>query len=298
VHGGKDTVDFLCTDKAIKAVSFVGSNQAGEHIHALGSKHGKRVQANLGAKNHATIMPDADKESTLNQLTGAGFGAAGQRCMALSVAIFVGDSKQWIPEIKAKAQQLRVGAGSDADADLGPLISKQSKHRANDIIAASVEAGAELVLDGRNVTVDGFPDGNFVGPTILSGVTPDMPCYSEEIFGPVLCCVTVDTLDEAIELTNSNAYGNGCAIFTQSGAAARKYEHEIDCGQVGVNVPIPVPLPMFSFTGSRASYLGAGHFYGKEGIRFFTQIKTITSSWKYGLIESKLSAAMPVLGQK
>lgn len=299
VHGATDAVNFICEHPKIKAISFVGSNQAGEHIHASGSAHGKRVQANLGAKNHATIMPDADKEATLNALCGAAFGAAGQRCMALSHAIFVGEAQEWIPELVEKAKSMQCDAGSNPDAALGPLISKESKARCESLIEAGVAQGANLLLDGRNPTVAGFPNGNFVNPTILTGVTNKMDCYTNEIFGPVLCISGEDTLDDAIAFTNANPYGNGCAIFTQSGASARKYQFEIDCGQVGVNVPIPVPLPMFSFTGSRASYRGAGHFYGKAGVNFFTQTKTITSNWKAPEAGAgKIQATMPLLGNK
>jgi malonate-semialdehyde dehydrogenase (acetylating)/methylmalonate-semialdehyde dehydrogenase len=299
VHGTVDCVNFLCDDPRIRAVSFVGSNRAGEYIHDRATKNGKRAQCNMGAKNHATILPDADKESTLNALAGAAFGAAGQRCMALSTAIFVGESKNWIKDLAVKAKSLKVGEGFQQGADLGPLISVDSKDRVQRLVQSGVTEGAELVLDGRNAKVPGFPKGNFVNPTILSNVTSDMECYKEEIFGPVLLCTSVPTLDDAIEFTNKNAYGNGCAIFTRSGSAARKYQFEVDVGQVGVNVPIPVPLPMFSFTGSRASYRGATHFYGKEGVRFFTQIKTVTSNWKFDESESsRLSTSMPLLGSK
>jgi malonate-semialdehyde dehydrogenase (acetylating)/methylmalonate-semialdehyde dehydrogenase len=297
VHGGVDCVNFMCDDPAIKAISFVGSNQAGEYIHKRGTQNGKRVQANLGAKNHATIMPDADKDTVINQLCGAAFGAAGQRCMALSTAVFVGSSADWIPDLGKKAAQMSCGEGSNTASDLGPLISKESKARVLRLIQSGVDQGAELVLDGRDVNVDGFPEGNFVKPTILSNVTADMECYTEEIFGPVLVCVKVDTLDEAIEFTNNNPYGNGCAIFTKSGSAARKFQYDVDCGQVGINVPIPVPLPMFSFTGSRASHRGPGHFYGKEGVNFFTQIKTVTSKWDDSVV-SEIQATMPLLGKQ
>lgn len=302
IHGGVDCVNFLCDEPSIRAISFVGSNQAGEYIHDRGTKNGKRVQSNMGAKNHGTILPDADKESTLNALAGAAFGAAGQRCMALSTAIFVGDAKEWIPELVKKSKSLQVGEGFDAESDLGPLISKESKERVERLIESGVQEGADLLLDGRGVNVEGFPEGNFVNPTILSNVTAEMECYREEIFGPVLLIKCVDTMDEAIKFTNDNPYGNGCALFTSSGGAARKYQFEIDVGQVGINIPIPVPLPMFSFTGTRGSYRGAGHFYGKQGIQFFTQTKTITSNWKMSEGESKsmgkIQATMPLLGQK
>jgi len=179
------------------------------------------------------------------------------------------------------------------------LISQESKARVEHLISSGVSEGADLVLDGRNPNIEDYPDGNFVNPSILSNITEDMECYREEIFGPVLLCKSVDTMEDAIKFTNSNPYGNGCAIFTTNGAAARKYQHDIDCGQVGVNIPIPVPLPMFSFTGSRGSFRGGGHFYGKEGVNFFTQIKTITSSWKMSHSSGgKVQATMPLLGKK
>jgi malonate-semialdehyde dehydrogenase (acetylating)/methylmalonate-semialdehyde dehydrogenase len=206
------------------------------------------VQANLGAKNHATISPDADKESTLNALTGAAFGAAGQRCMALSVAVFVGESRKWIPELAERARKLKVAPGHFADADIGPMISPAAKARAEQIIADSIKQGAKLLVDGRNPKVPaGYEKGNFLGPTILTDVTPDNCGYTEEIFGPVLVTMGVETLDDAIALVNKNPYGNGTAIFTTSGGVARRYQHEIDAGQVGINVPIPVPLPMFRY---------------------------------------------------
>jgi len=291
-------VNFICDEPAIKAISFVGSNRAGEYIHDRGTKNGKKVQANLGAKNHATIMPAAPPATVLPPLCGAAFGAAGPRCLALSTAIFVGDSQAWIPELAQKAKTMVAGVGSDPNSALGPLISKESKARVEKLIQSAKDQGAEIVLDGRNAKVGAFPEGNFVNPTIISGVKEHMDCYKEEIFGPVLLCAKVDTIDEAIAFTNRNPYGNGCAIFTRSGAAARKFQFEIDVGQVGVNVPIPVPLPYFSFTGSRGSYRGGGNFYGKDGVRFYTQTKTITSRWDVTDIPSAIQANMPVLGKK
>lgn len=229
----------------------------------------------MGAKNHGVVLPDADKEATLNAIVGAAFGAAGQRCMALPVLIFVGSSKEWVHDIKAKAQQLTVGAGNQAGVDMGPCISPQSKQRIESLIKSAEDQGAKVLLDGRNIKVKGFEKGNFVGPTIITDVKPHMQCYTEEIFGPVLSCVFVDTLEDAIGFTNRNPYGNGCAIFTQSGAAARKYQHDIEVGQIGINVPIPVPLPFFSFTGGKASFVGATNFYGKSGIEFVTQVKVL-----------------------
>ncbi|EGG23429.1 methylmalonate-semialdehyde dehydrogenase [Cavenderia fasciculata] len=298
IHGAKDAVNFICDDPAIRAISFVGGEAAGKHIHDRGTKNGKRVQSNMAAKNHATIMPDASKDRTLDALTGAAFGASGQRCMALSAAVFVGESQNWIPELVERAKKLKVTCGAQPDSDLGPVISPAAKERIHALIQTGIDEGAKCVLDGRNVQVpEQFKKGNFVGPTILTEVTPNMKCYTEEIFGPVLVCLKADTLDEAIKLINNNPYGNGTAIFTSSGAAARKYQHEIDVGQVGINLPIPVPLPFFSFTGSRRSFVGSNHFYGKTGVQFYTQIKTITSNWRDDDISTGVSTHMPILGK-
>ena len=279
VHGGKESVDAICTHANVKAVSFVGSCHVGEHVYNLASTHGKRAQCMMGAKNHAVVMPDANKDQSLNALVGAGFGAAGQRCMATSVAVLVGKANEWIPDIVAKAKTLKVSAGITAGADVGPVISQQAKKRIESLIQKGIDEGCKLELDGRNPTVEGFPNGNFIAPTIFSGVKPHHTVYSEEIFGPVLVIVSVETLDEAIALTNANQYGNGTGIFTQSGAAARKFQNEIDVGQVGINVPVPVPVPYFSFTGSRGSKLGDLGPYGKQVIQFYTQTKTVTARW-------------------
>jgi len=281
VHGSKDTVDRICTHEDIKAISFVGSNTAGEYIYQQGTAHGKRVQANLGAKNHAVVLEDADRGATVRALAGAAFGAAGQRCMALSTVVFVGNTIEWLPEIVEHAAKLKVGAGWEPDTDVGPLISTESTARVNNIIEQAVKQGATLDLDGRGVKVPGYEEGNFIGPSVLSNVTTSNICYTEEIFGPSLVCLEADTLQDAIELVNKNPYGNGCAVFTSSGAAARKFTHEIQSGQVGINVPIPVPLPMFSFTGNKASIRGDLNFYGKSGVQFYTQLKTVTSNWPY-----------------
>ncbi|KAM9987995.1 hypothetical protein ACTFIZ_003336 [Dictyostelium cf. discoideum] len=300
IHGGKEAVNFICDAPEVRAISFVGADQAGRHIHARGTANGKRVQSNMAAKNHATIVPDAHKERTLDALTGAAFGASGQRCMALSAAVFVGESKNWIPELAERAKKLKVAGGAVPGADLGPVISAASKERIHQLIQSGIDEGAKCILDGRNVVVDPeFSKGNFVGPTILTDVKPHMRCYKEEIFGPVLVCLNVDTVDQAIQLINANPYGNGTAVFTSSGAVARKYQREIDVGQVGINLPIPVPLPFFSFTGSRGSFVGAGHFYGKTGVQFFTQIKTITSNWRDDDISHGVSSSMnmPILGK-
>jgi malonate-semialdehyde dehydrogenase (acetylating)/methylmalonate-semialdehyde dehydrogenase len=279
VHGGKEAVDAICTHHDIKAVSFVGSTHVGEHVYKLSSTHGKRAQCMMGAKNHAVVMPDANKEQSLNALVGAGFGAAGQRCMATSVAVLVGDANKWIPDIVAKAKTLKVNGGTEKGTDLGPVISKQALARIEGLIEDGVKEGAKLELDGRHPKVAGYDKGNFIAPTVFSGVKANHKVYTHEIFGPVLVIVSVDTLEEAIELVNANPFGNGTGIFTQSGAAARKFQNEIDVGQVGINVPIPVPVPYFSFTGSRGSKLGDLGPYGKQVIQFYTQVKTVTSRW-------------------
>jgi len=295
IHGRHDSVNFICDNPDIKAISFVGSDQAGQYIYERGSKNGKRVQSNMGAKNHGVVMPDANKEATLTALCGAAFGAAGQRCMALSTAIFVGEAREWIPELVERAKKLKVSAGDQPDADLGPLISPESKARVCELIQSGADAGAEVLLDGRGINVQGYENGNFVGPTILHQVDPAMKCYTEEIFGPVLVSMEADTLDDAISIVNANPYGNGTAIFTNNGATARKYTMEADCGQVGVNVPIPVPLPMFSFTGSRGSFRGDQNFYGKQGIQFYTQIKTVTQMWRAeDSVSTGAATTMPV----
>ncbi|KAF1697259.1 methylmalonate-semialdehyde dehydrogenase (CoA acylating) [Pseudoxanthomonas jiangsuensis] len=279
VHGGADVVNALCDHPDIKAISFVGSTGVGTHVYNRASAAGKRVQCMMGAKNHAVVLPDASKEQTLNALTGAAFGAAGQRCMAASTVVLVGGARQWIPELVEKAKSLRVNAGTEAGTDVGPVISCAARERIEALIASGINQGAHLELDGRNPVVAGFERGNFVGPTIFSNVRPGMRIYDEEIFGPVMVVAGADNLDEAIALINANPNGNGTAVFTQSGAAARRFQEEIDVGQVGINVPIPVPVPMFSFTGSRASKLGDLGPYGKQVITFYTQTKTVTARW-------------------
>ena len=279
VHGGKDVVDALCTHELIKAVSFVGSTAVGTHVYRLGSEHGKRVQSMMGAKNHAVVLPDANREQTLNALAGAGFGAAGQRCMATSVVVLVGASQQWLPDLVEKAKTLKVNAGNEAGTDIGPVVSRTAKQRILGLIEAGVKEGATLALDGRGVKVSGYEEGNFIGPTIFSDVTTEMEIYRTEIFGPVLVVLSVPTLDDAIALVNRNPMGNGVGLFTQSGAAARKFQSDIDVGQVGINIPIPVPVPFFSFTGSRGSKLGDLGPYGKQVVQFYTQTKTVTARW-------------------
>ncbi|KAG7195200.1 uncharacterized protein KQ657_003726 [Scheffersomyces spartinae] len=298
VHGKHETVNKIIEDPRIKAITFVGGDKAGKYIYEKASALGKRVQANLGAKNHLIVLPDTDKKRFINALNGAAFGAAGQRCMAISVLVTVGKTKEWVADIIADAKKLRVGSGFDPSSDLGPLINPTSLTRSKEIIADSVAAGATLALDGTKFvpSEERFQKGNFLGPTILTDVKPGMRCYDEEIFAPVLSVVNVDTLEEAVDFVNKNPYGNGVSLFTHSGPAAQYFTKNIECGQVGVNVPIPVPLPMFSFTGSKASFLGDLNFYGKNGLMFLTKPKTITTLWKVDEIDEELkpSTSMPV----
>ncbi|KAH7011000.1 Aldehyde/histidinol dehydrogenase [Ilyonectria destructans] len=299
IHGAHQAVDFIIDEPAIKAISFIGGNKAGEYIYTRGSANGKRVQANLGAKNHATILPDANKVHTINSVVGGAFGAAGQRCMALTTLVTVGETKEWLSEIVAQARKLKVDGGFDKGSEVGPVISPQSKERIEKLIASAEKEGATILLDGHNKgPLDKYPNGNWVSPTVIAGVTPDMTCYREEIFGPVLICLHVDTIDEAIELINKNEYGNGTAVFTRSGATAEAYRKNIEAGQVGINVPIPVPLPMFSFTGNKKSIAGGGAntFYGRPGVNFYTQQKTVTSFWPAtDAVSRKASVAMPTM---
>jgi malonate-semialdehyde dehydrogenase (acetylating)/methylmalonate-semialdehyde dehydrogenase len=282
VHGGKDTVNALCDHPDIKALSFVGSAPVGTAVYQRASASGKRVQAMMGANNHGVVLPDADKEHALNALVGACFGASAQRCMAIHTMVLVGEAGEWLADFVEKAKALKVGPGTDKDTDMGPLIRPAAKERCTGYIERGISQGARLELDGRSVVVEGYEKGNFLGPTIFSGVSPDMDIYTHEIFGPVLSVFELDTLDEAISFVNKNPYGNGTAIFTSSGAAAHKFKNEIDVGQIGVNLPIPVPLPFFSFTGSRGSKLGDLGPYGKQVVEFYTQTKTITERWPGG----------------
>ncbi|MBP7844866.1 MAG: CoA-acylating methylmalonate-semialdehyde dehydrogenase [Proteobacteria bacterium] len=279
IHGGKDAVNFVLDNPDIKSVSFVGSVPVAQHVYKRGCENLKRVQAFAGAKNHMIVMPDAAKDQVISNLAGASCGAAGQRCMAISVAVMVGESQEWIPEIKNSLAQLKVGAWNDPEAALGPVVSKTAKDRIEKLIEAGVKEGAKILLDGRNCKVASHPNGHFIGPTMFDNVTDEMSIYQQEIFGPVLLIIRKNTLEEAIEFINKNPYGNGTSIFTRSGFAARRFQHAIDVGQVGINIPIPVPLPFFSFTGWKGSFYGDQHAYGKQAVKFFTKTKTITARW-------------------
>lgn len=279
VHGSRHQAEQLLAHPDIQAISFVGSAPVAKAIYEGGTSHGKRVQAFAGAKNHMVVMPDANKGQALAALTAAACGAAGQRCMAISVGILVGDTKAWENEIRDGMAKLRPGPWTDDKADFGPLISQEAKARVEGLIAEGTREGATLLLDGRGVRVPSAERGNFVGPTLFTNVHQEMRIYREEIFGPVLLLMHADTLDDALAIINRNPFGNGTSIFTSSGAAARRFQREVAVGQVGINVPIPVPLPFFSFTGWRGSFFGDTHAYGKQAFRFFTETKTVTSRW-------------------
>ncbi|MDN3520374.1 CoA-acylating methylmalonate-semialdehyde dehydrogenase [Halomonas ramblicola] len=279
VHGGPDVANQIADHPDIKALSFIGSSHVGSLLYNRAAAAGKRMQAMMGAKNHCVIMPDANRSQAINNLLGSAFGAAGQRCMANSVVVLVGEAREWLDDIVDGARNMKVGPGIQQDADLGPLVSPAAKERVERLIGAGEEEGAKLLVDGRGFEVAGYPHGNFVGPTVFADVKPEMTIYREEVFGPVLCVVSVDTLDEAIEFVNANPNGNGTSIFTNSGWVARRFETEIDVGQVGINVPIPVPVAYFSFTGSRGSKLGDLGPNGKQAIAFWTQTKTVTARW-------------------
>jgi malonate-semialdehyde dehydrogenase (acetylating) / methylmalonate-semialdehyde dehydrogenase len=279
VHGGPDVVNRLCDHPDIRAIHIIGSSAAGQHVHQRAGASGKRVNAMMGAKNHMVVLPDANKDQAINALLGSAFGAAGQRCMANSVVVLVGAAAQWLPEIVERAKALRVGPGSDDNADLGPVISRTARQRIESAIAAAVGQGARLLLDGRGVQVPGFADGNFIGPTILDSVTREMDAYRTELFGPVLCAFAVPDVDAAIAFINANPHGNGTALFTGSGWAARRFVSDIDVGQVGINVPVPVPPTNFSFNGSRGSKRGDLGPNGKQGVLFWTQTKIVMERW-------------------
>lgn len=278
IHGGKNQVEGLIKHPDIKAVSFVGSSPVGQQIYQTAAQHHKRVQCLTGAKNHLVVLPDAGKAQVIRALVGASLGAAGQRCMGISVCVLVGEAQQWIGDIKDAFAKTKPGIWNQQDAAYGPLISQAARERVIGIIAKG-KLEANCLLDGSDCVVDGRPKGNWVGPTLFADVTPDMEIYKQEIFGPVLCCINADDLQQAIMLVNANPYGNGVSLFTQSGAAARKFQHEIEVGQVGINIPIPVPLPFFSFTGWRGSFMGDLHAYGKQAVRFYTETKTVTTRW-------------------
>ncbi|MDQ1399734.1 MAG: malonate-semialdehyde dehydrogenase (acetylating) / methylmalonate-semialdehyde dehydrogenase [Acidimicrobiaceae bacterium] len=278
VHGDKEAVDRILEHPDIDAVSFVGSTPIARHIYETATKHGKRVQALGGAKNHMVVLPDADIEGAADAAVSAGYGSSGERCMAVSVLVAVGESADpLIAAIKARVPSVRVGPGSDADSEMGPLISPDHLKKVASYIDRGEQEGATVVVDGRQASVP--RDGFFLGVSLLDDVTPDMDVYRDEIFGPVLSVVRVDTFDAALKLVNQNPYGNGAAIFTRDGGAARRFQFECQAGMVGINVPIPVPVGYYSFGGWKASLFGDTHMYGPEGVRFCTRTKVVTSRW-------------------
>ncbi|MEW6131788.1 MAG: CoA-acylating methylmalonate-semialdehyde dehydrogenase [Pseudomonadota bacterium] len=294
VPGDKEAVDALLHHPKVGAVSFVGSTPVAKYIYETGAKNGKRVQALGGAKNHAVVMPDADMEFTADALVGAAYGSAGERCMAISTVVAVGDAADaLLPLLKARAAAIAVGRGDAEGIEMGPVISAPHRERIISLIDSGVAQGAELVLDGRSIKLSGHENGFFIGPTLFDRVTPEMDIYKEEIFGPVLIVLRVDSYEAAVKLINANPYGNGTAIFTGSGHWARRFEREIEVGMVGINVPIPVPMAFFSFGGWKASLFGDLHMHGMEGVYFYTRTKVVTSRWPAVAEQTGSSLAMP-----
>jgi malonate-semialdehyde dehydrogenase (acetylating)/methylmalonate-semialdehyde dehydrogenase len=280
VQGDRVAVDAILDHPGFAAVSVVGSTPVARLVHARASAAGKRVQALGGAKNHAVVLPDADLDVAASELTAAGYGSAGQRCMAISVVVAVGAAADPLVErLAGRAAGIRVGPGRDPDAEMGPLVTADAAARVSGYVERAAAAGAAVLVDGRGVSVPGHPGGFFVGPTLVDRVPSTSEVYTDEIFGPVLAVVRVDTLDEAIALVNANPYGNGTAIFTSSGAAARRFTREVEVGMVGINVPIPVPMAFYSFGGWKDSLFGDTHMHGLEGVRFYTRAKAVTSRW-------------------
>jgi malonate-semialdehyde dehydrogenase (acetylating)/methylmalonate-semialdehyde dehydrogenase len=278
VHGDQVAVNRILEHPDIGAISFVGSTPVARHVYETGTAHGKRVQALGGAKNHMVVLPDADLDLAADAAVSAGYGSAGERCMAVSVVVAVGDiGDALVDAVRLRLDKLVVGPGTDPASEMGPLITREHRDRVASYVGRGGDAGADVVVDGRQTPVDG--DGFFLGATLLDHVTPDMDVYRDEIFGPVLSVVRADSYDEALALVNSNPYGNGVAIFTRDGGAARRFEQEVEVGMVGVNVPIPVPVAAFSFGGWRSSLFGDSHMYGPEGVRFYTRNKVVTTRW-------------------
>ncbi|TXI69715.1 MAG: CoA-acylating methylmalonate-semialdehyde dehydrogenase, partial [Limnohabitans sp.] len=280
VQGDKEAVDALLVHPDVKAVSFVGSTPIANYIYETGAHHGKRVQALGGAKNHMVVMPDADIDQAVDALIGAAYGSAGERCMAISVAVLVGDvADKIMPKLIERTKALKVLDGENLAAEMGPIVTEAARSRIRGYIDAGVAQGAKLVVDGRGLVVPGNEAGFFLGGTLFDHVTPDMTIYREEIFGPVLCIVRVNSLEDAMQLINDHEYGNGTCLFTRDGEAARLFCDEIEVGMVGINVPLPVPVSYHSFGGWKRSLFGDLHAYGPDGVRFYTKRKTITQRW-------------------
>jgi malonate-semialdehyde dehydrogenase (acetylating)/methylmalonate-semialdehyde dehydrogenase len=282
LQGDKEAVDGLLDHPDVAAVSFVGSTPIAKYIHGRASEQGKRVQALGGAKNHAIVLPDADLDYAANHLVAAAFGSAGERCMAISTAVVLGGvASELVDRVSAKARAVKVGSGRDVDSEMGPVVTAQARDRIVGLIDSGERQGARISVDGRGLSVPGHEDGFFVGPTVIDEVTTDMDVYREEIFGPVLSVVRTDDVDAAIDLINANPYGNGTAIFTSSGEAARRFQRGVRVGMIGVNVPIPVPMAYYSFGGWKDSLFGEHHIHGPEGVSFYTRAKVITSRWPH-----------------
>ena len=297
IHGDKVAVDAILEHPDIAAVSFVGSTPIAEYIYATGCAHGRRVQALGGAKNHAIVLPDADLDMTSDALVSAAFGSAGERCMAVSVAVAVGDKAgdALVDSLRPRIEQIKVGPGTDAESEMGPLVSAQHYEKVRGYIDHGVSEGAELVMDGRGLTLQGYENGYYVGPCLFDHVTPEMKIYKEEIFGPVLSVVRAPDYDAAVKMVNDHEFGNGTAIFTRDGDAARDFASKVEIGMVGVNVPIPVPVAYHSFGGWKRSLFGDHNMHGMEGVRFNTKMKTITARWPTG-IRSGVDLSFPMMG--
>jgi malonate-semialdehyde dehydrogenase (acetylating)/methylmalonate-semialdehyde dehydrogenase len=285
VNGGKPAVDAILHHPSIKAVSFVGSTPIAEYVYQTGTANGKRVQALGGAKNHMVIMPDADMDQAVDALMGAGFGSAGERCMAISVAVPVGQdtADRLVEKLAPRVSNIKIGPWNDPDAEMGPVVTAQHRDKVLGYINKGVEEGAKLLVDGRDFSLQGYENGYFVGGTMFDHVTTDMTIYQEEIFGPVLSVVRADDYNQAVSMINAHEFGNGTAIFTRDGDAARSFADQIEIGMVGINVPIPVPVAYHSFGGWKRSLFGDHGTYGMEGVRFYTRLKTITSRWPTGI---------------
>ncbi|MET9463100.1 CoA-acylating methylmalonate-semialdehyde dehydrogenase [Streptomyces canus] len=282
VHGGKDAVDAILTHPGIEAVSFVGSTPIAKYVHEQATRHGKRVQALGGAKNHAVVLPDADLEFAANHITAGAYGSAGERCMAVSVAVAVGDAADGLVQVlERKAREVKVGPGDQPGTEMGPLVTKAAQERVESAVGVAATQGATVVVDGRGLKLDdpAYAEGFFTGPSLLDHVTTEMAAYKEELFGPVLAILRVGTLDEAIDVINANPYGNGTALFTASGEAARRFQRHIKVGMIGINVPVPVPMSYYSFGGWKDSLIGDSPIHGPEGIRFYTRPKVVTTRW-------------------
>ncbi len=290
VHGDKSAVDTILDSPLVQAVSFVGSTPIAEYVYQRGTQAGKRIQALGGAKNHMVVMPDADLDQAVDALMGAGFGSAGERCMAISVAVPVGEetADRLVEKLRPKVENLKVGPADDSAAEMGPVITADAKARISSLIDSGVDAGAKLVVDGRQLSLQGYENGYFLGGSLFDNVTTDMEIYKQEIFGPVLSVVRAKQYSDAVDMINAHEYGNGTAIFTRDGDAARHFTDSIQVGMVGVNVPIPVPVAYHSFGGWKRSLFGDHSIYGPEGVHFYTRLKTITSRWPTGIKEGSV----------